>query len=132
MPEPTRRDVLRALTATGIAVLTSRCLPWSPEPRGETEQLLLAVARLIPIPDLLAVGQAYLASVPDEADADALLQSVFGELSFEEKRQGSFLDSCQQRFRSDFENGDTVIADGWLISRSEARFCALIHLDQPS
>ncbi len=34
--------------------------------------------------------------------------------------------------RKDFADGDTVFVDGWMMSRAEAEFAALVYLNQPT
>lgn len=58
------------------------------------------------------VGRAYLARFPQDADPVRLRCALAGP-------------PLAERVRRDFERGDVVQLDGWVLSRSEARRCAL-------
>lgn len=68
------------------------------------------------------VGEAYLELAPEDADTD-LLDDALGV------RDGT-IDAAgvRGRARADFDQGDVVDIDGWYLSRSEARLCALVAL----
>lgn len=75
-----------------------------------------------------SIGRDYLAQAPEEADPERL-----NALLFEEETSSSLapddLRARVQRLRTrDFEAGDTVFVRGWLLSRTEARLCALAAL----
>ena len=69
------------------------------------------------------IGRIYLSKVPDEADA-GLLRALIGATA-PGQRNGDWKAHFDGLKRSDFSKGDTVIIDGWLLARCEARFCAL-------
>lgn len=71
------------------------------------------------------IGQAYLQSAPEDADRDRLLADLFPRL---EPEAGDRRDSFAARCRQDFADGATVRVDGWVLSRTEARLCALAAL----
>lgn len=75
-----------------------------------------------------SIGRDYLAQAPEEADPERL-----NALLFEEETSSSLapddLRARVQRLRTrDFEAGDTVFVRGWILSRTEARLCALAAL----
>jgi len=37
----------------------------------------------------------------------------------------------EESIKNDFETGNTVIVDGWILSRTEARQCALLSTINP-
>ena len=39
-------------------------------------------------------------------------------------------EKMQQKVRADFENGETLVIQGWVLSQTEARQCALYSLTQ--
>lgn len=73
------------------------------------------------------VGRLYLEQAPHERDAGFLTQAVFGDRlpsgSGEDVRR-----LVASRARQDFRQDDAVVIDGWIMARSEARFCALALL----
>lgn len=74
------------------------------------------------------VGERYLAQAPEDADPDHLAAALFDgapdDVSSPEQFR-SHIDRCRAR---DFEVGDTVIVDGWVLARTEARLCAFAAL----
>jgi hypothetical protein len=72
------------------------------------------------------VGRSYLAQVPEDADRDRLVAILFRE---EGAHAGMSADALRAQFARarmrDFESGDTVTVDGWVLARTEARLCAL-------
>jgi hypothetical protein len=71
------------------------------------------------------VGQLYLQTAPEDADRDRLLADLFPRL---EPQAGDRRDSFAACCRQDFADGATVRVDGWVLSRTEARLCALAAL----
>jgi hypothetical protein len=76
------------------------------------------------------IGKAYLATAPDEADKAMLVAllcpgapSCYPELLALD--EPAFRSWIARRHRADFEEGRTVCVDGWILSRTEARLCAL-------
>lgn len=69
------------------------------------------------------IGKRYLAAHPEEQSADQILgaiaATVQGRLDF---------DGVSAAIKSDYVRGETVLVDGWIISRSEARVYALAAL----
>lgn len=79
------------------------------------------------------IGVEYLRVAPMEADVQLLTGLI---CSFEEKRRAEFAhaDAGKLRIlllrqqRQDFERGRIVNVHGWILSRTEARLCALAAL----
>ncbi len=73
-----------------------------------------------------AVGARYLAHYPGERQAGLLREALFAN--------GLPTDPAALRrhiaalCRRDFAAGETVVVDGWILARSEARACALVSL----
>jgi hypothetical protein len=76
------------------------------------------------------VGQVYLQKAPDEADRGRLLTRLFPELApaRHAKSPAAWRQSYAAKCRQDFADGHTVRLDGWVLSRTEARLCALAAL----
>jgi len=87
-------------------------------------------------PDVAAaarLGQAYLDAHPQEAEHDALYNRVMSTLQGHAGFTGAQTDG--ERFAAiatvvseDYVAGDTVLAAGWVLSRTEARIYALLAL----
>lgn len=75
------------------------------------------------------VGRAYLAQVPAEADRERLLTQLFPRLDpGAEGGSADWRGSFAARCRQDFAEGQTVQVEGWVLSLTEARLCALASL----
>lgn len=108
----TRRQFLRA-TAAGAALVS---LARAAGARGRAaDPALLAVVG----PDVVrAIGRGYRALVPSEDDAGALRAALR-----DARRAGD-----RRPVDDDFAAGRTVVVDGWVLSTTEARQCALFSL----
>lgn len=77
-----------------------------------------------------AIGKAYLELEPKEADTTYLVKAICGS-GLDLKRAFLVRDdvllrtAIANRIRHDFIKRRTVMIDGWLLSRTEARICAL-------
>jgi hypothetical protein len=67
---------------------------------------------------VVAVGRCYLAAHSHEADVSFLQRML----------RAGHLASVRARTRRDFSLADVVVIDGWIITRTEARICALASL----
>jgi hypothetical protein len=75
-----------------------------------------------------AVGAAYLRSVDDaEARPEWLVRSILGD-GPATMDQAELKRVIGTRIRRDFTENAVVMVDGWMLSRTEARLCALIAL----
>jgi hypothetical protein len=73
----------------------------------------------------IAIGRRYLARYPDEASPQRLAQALrpaAGDGPAAARR------ALRARVRADFERGDTVLLDGWVLARSECQACAALAL----
>jgi hypothetical protein len=76
-----------------------------------------------------AVGLRYLAYFPAEADREWLWRMLSANLKYHPSADpdslgGALGNQCRQEFMA----GSTVLVDGWILARSEARVCALLAL----
>lgn len=112
-----RRAIMRGalgVVAGALAVF----LP--PAFRAIAHPLDAAVARLLPHrASARTIGLAYLAVAPGESSAEQLRE-----------RLGSLADAARiaEQVRADFAAGRVVVIDGWTLSLTEARACALVAL----
>lgn len=73
-----------------------------------------------------AVGERYLAIAPHERDRALLQEAVFGAGPSGQPRSPEALRARISELREqDFIAGDTVLIDGWMMARTEARLCAM-------
>lgn len=125
-----RRDFL-ILSAVGIfAPLTFALLTpaRSEEPYG---RYLLRAKKCLgkTISDWKAarmIGKEYLYARPHEADRATLLTDLMGPANLESPQH--LRKRIAELKMRDFENGDIVIIDGWILARAEARICALTYM----
>jgi hypothetical protein len=123
----TRRGFLAALAAGIVGAVLGLRLYWREgRPPAGAEPL----ARLLPHAENAArLGRRYLEETPQEADA-AHLVALIGVAA---DTDAALRERLEARIRQDFIAGATVAVDGWLLSRTEARLCALLSLlrDRP-
>ena len=79
------------------------------------------------------IGLHYLSEHPEEADKSYLLERLgLNEDTYRssDKRYSSVIDpkSISQRIRQDFDSGRMARLNGWFLSQTEVRLCALIWL----
>jgi hypothetical protein len=118
-----RRLFLSALAASmALAIMPSV----GPERRDRTARLALDIGG--GRPGVRALGHRYLALVPQERDTTLLARTLFGP---DYAVPGSLAEARRRIVASrdrDFAAGDTVVVDGWILARTEARLCALCVL----
>jgi hypothetical protein len=115
-----RRDLLTAL----LALAATRASPNRGDDPGRPA-VLDDILRWLS-PDAAPVGERYLQLHSAEADLDMLAQLLLDRIP---SAVGDDLPrelSCA--VQEDFARGDLVNLDGWLLSRTEVRLCAVIHL----
>jgi hypothetical protein len=82
------------------------------------------------------VGKAYMEQVPSENSPEKLIDQLLinskGDSIPKTTDSKTLQKMMSQKVKSDFDNGDTVVVRGWVLSRTEARQCALYSLTQPN
>jgi hypothetical protein len=125
-----RRLFLR-VAALGAASLTSAACAAGTD--ADDASGLRALAR----PDLLdvlgaeqvrAIGTRYRETVPSERDAAALGAAIHGRHPLLVRLLGAPRVAPAELVRRDFAEGRTVAVEGWVLSVTEARQCALYSL----
>jgi hypothetical protein len=116
-----RRSFLLFAGAAGGTALWAPNLATILDPlgRGVAEDSERAARRL---------GGFYLARHPEEADTAALERALFGTAG-NGWDGGRAAQTWAAACRADFRAERLVVLDGWWLARSEARLCALLHLD---
>ena len=72
-----------------------------------------------------SLGRAYLAVMPGEASAVRLVPLILGKAAAPIGQEGA---RVRSRIQADFDAAQVVTIDGWIVSRTEARLCALCAL----
>lgn len=74
--------------------------------------------------------------VPGESSPESLIEQLMvgsnGDLIPETADSLSLQKMMAEKVQADFENGETVVVRGWILSRTEARQCALFSLTNPN
>jgi hypothetical protein len=119
----TRRLVLAGIAALGL-----------PAPSVHAGEALSSALRLyaltLPPVSARAIGRAYLARFPEEGEPIALTRLILEGMAFSEAQtlplgERKLRAQVASRLRADFAEGRIAEIDGWLISRTEGRLCAL-------
>lgn len=74
------------------------------------------------------IGAAYRSAVPEEDDMDTLIAVLVEDLRLGGHSGAGLPDRLDHRIREDFERGRTIQLNGWILSVTEARQCALFSL----
>jgi len=129
MANLSRRDILRKLTYGGLII----ALPTSALARS-AGNLSPSLATLLGQffsnkESARVVGQRYLGFTPNEANLERLMAMIFhskenyARFANADAEQLRAMLSDQQR--ADFAHGRTIMIDGWILSETEVRLCAL-------
>jgi hypothetical protein len=127
MPHPQSRSGRR----TFLSLATAAAAAWSAP--------LRAALRLIPEPapgaglalafkhpeSAIAIGRRYLDRYPDDTLPATLARGLRTAGASDPAAARLAL---RARVRGDFERGDTVLLDGWVLARSECQACAAVAL----
>ncbi len=122
-----RRQFLR-LTAAGAALsLTSTGCSAGAEydlPAVAQPELLSVLG-----PDVVReIGMRYREMVPTESDVEALHAAILAARPWRSRLPWVPEPSLAKLVRDDFAEGRTVLVQGWVLSATEARQCALFSL----
>ena len=81
---------------------------------------------------IMEIGQAYGKTYPDEysiSDLEKLLTKTETGKSIAGSETAEMINSTlNEMVKKDFQTGDTVVLNGWILSKTEARQCALFTL----
>ena len=84
--------------------------------------------RILDKKNIIAVGKKYLDTVPDENDKTKLIHSLVGKNSIADS--SVVRSQLDKQCNEDFNSDNTRIVNGWVLSRTEARQCALFSILQ--
>jgi hypothetical protein len=115
-----------ALAAVGGGGLAYRLT--TSESEAELEQTAEAARLFDELGPARRVGRAYLDDNPEEANEQALVRLLNEEPAWQgvwDAPPARIADVARRSIRRDYLNGRTVPVEGWILSRTEARLCAL-------
>jgi len=126
----------RTFIGISSAVSASIILPLSScSSKLDIDEILATPISLLIInePDSIRkLGVFYLSQMPNEANKDVLKNIILENLEdtvLSDSPETEFLkNSIIEKIRYDFITGNTLIVDGWILSKTEARQCALFSL----
>jgi hypothetical protein len=128
----TRRGFLRALLGVGFFVFTRPAhFPGRVDAAPAHDPLALRLANVFGRKESArVVGREYLRSVPQEADAGILVDLLCscraqGYREFSQAQGAELRELLRLQQREDFERGCVVNLQGWILSQTEVRLCAL-------
>jgi hypothetical protein len=119
-----RRRVLLAAVALATSVAAGpRAIGLVLERLAAADAAAQALRELVPHRESAArLGRAYLRTATDEASATRLASLVLGRTAV---APGGEAARVASNIRADFSAGRVVTVEGWIVSRTEARLCAL-------
>lgn len=83
---------------------------------------------------IVKVGNAYLDQTPSENSPEILINHLLinskGDSIPKNTDSKTLQKLMSKKVKADFDNGETVVVRGWVLSRTEARQCALYSLTQ--
>ena len=77
---------------------------------------------------IINIGTNYRKQIPVEDNETSLVKL----LSTDTNEDSSAIEALKKEIKNDFEHGNTVMIDGWILSVTEARQCALFSIIQPN
>lgn len=130
-PDPDRRALLALLTASAAAG-GSPAMAMQPAKHAQsTLDVLCAGAMNTDRASARQIGLQYLAAYPDEREAvwaDPRVADLIQALGRHAGGDAALWEKAAAQQKSDFEACDVVHVAGWLLSRLEARLCAVCAL----
>jgi hypothetical protein len=124
-----RRDFIQlsAFTAAAISLpLLHSCGPQLSETAISKPAFL---SRLFDETTIRNTGTGYIQKTPAENDEDTLTKLLSGDSNIRKSSDEAAIHQyLDEKVRRDFETGNTVLVNGWILSVTEARQCALYSL----
>lgn len=128
MKSVSRRMVLGSAAVGTIAAAAS--VSWLFLSNSSQSPLSEDLARVFELyrPHAVSVGERYLQCTPHEADAAVLTSLLNIDEALVPHEPDALVDFVRERIRRDFAEGRTADVDGWVLSVTEARLCAMTAL----
>jgi hypothetical protein len=128
-----RRTFVRLTTAASIALYLPGldCKPKA-SAFGQILSQPSALEHICDAQTIRQIGQAYQKQVPNENNQSELTRLLVTDISRNQISESSDSTSVasylDKKVREDFKQNNTVIVNGWVLSLTEARQCALFSL----
>jgi hypothetical protein len=130
--DTSRRRFLLGACAVAVPVALAPLKPWRAivEVTGARTPAARLAGLLAHRDSARSLGRAALAALPGATTPPALAAAVLADLPRDAAMLAAASDDdlralVAARVREDFDSGDTVQVDGWILSCTEARLCAL-------
>jgi hypothetical protein len=130
--DTSRRRFLLGACAVAVPVALAPLKPWRAivEVTGARTPAARLAGLLAHRDSARSLGRAALAALPGATTPPALAAAVLADLPGDAATLAAASDHdlralVAARVREDFDSGDTVQVDGWILSCTEARLCAL-------
>lgn len=121
-----RRQFIRLTSVATLAISSGACATGSEyNAHSLAQPELLTTLGAGPV---RAIGSRYREVTPSERDVDALRAAIVGSRPLRARFVPGSGPAVGTLVHDDFEHGRTVILDGWILSVTEARQCALFSL----
>ena len=124
-----RRTFIKLGVAAGVTGTVAIVLP-----RVSHTYLLKELLEVLPdLDDAIWVGKKYIEQVPEEADLPWLSEHIFKESYFLStlKAEKEFRRHILAIIHNDFVEERVFVLEGWILSITELRVCALLYLGSP-
>ncbi len=118
-----RRDFIISLLSAMAATTTLHGCGSAPDGGQIRQRLSLTIG------DQAAAkhfGQVYLEEHPSETDIELLLKRIGGDMNLNDPEL--LAERLDQQVRNEYRRGESVMVNGWVLSRTEARLYALVTL----
>ncbi len=124
-----RRTFLKLSTYTAAALAISLSNGCSNRTIDAAAVPPLFFSHLVDVKMILDTGKAYLAKFPAENHQDKLTDLLQNNHSFTGTQDAAAIRSyLNSEVENDFKTGKVVMVNGWVLSVTEARQCALLSL----
>lgn len=131
-----KRRTFIALSAASVTMLAAPVLV-SCDPKKDLHQTLSqpqALGHLCDEKGILEIGKAYVKQVPGESSIDTLTNLLLtdntGKIISADAEKSVLQAMLNQKITDDFSEDRTIIVNGWVLSVTEARQCAIYSLIQ--
>ena len=126
-----KRRAFILLSGLSIAAIGLPTIKWLGLYSGWDDQLALPrlLSHLFSRKVLRALGRTYLKLKPDESNRKMLTRKLFGKTSdMIFSRTVNVQAQLEEKIKQDFDNGTTIVLNGWILSVTEARQCAYFSI----
>jgi hypothetical protein len=130
---PSRRQFFQMILAAGLWTAAGKAFAGHAQQALDSKTTAMLTGMFRNIESARTVGNEYLRANPNDADR-VLLEGVLSVSSARHRHcvdQPELRAAVVSRVRSDYEFGRVVNVDGWILSQTEARLCALVTLSYP-